>query len=424
MRFTASLCNPRMWINMRGGSWYRHRKKSIVDDTTFKRIVAAGYDVVDANEYVKPMSPLYTDYDSLPELQSNFPTPPKMDQSHPDWHDEICKVFNASVFPIEGLQQALAFTKSVRMSSELPDVILKQADSVEFTEAEDKMAQRIVQQAFLWDAYLEKLPKIKDPDYPSLNPKREYGIPLKRSNEIVFKNFLRLIEGKVSPTISLSRMIAPEEEMRVNCSRHNSRVQFRLTPLVNLVTTRLLKPILSTKEVEDTQHLPITDIYPFLTTANMEEENVYKKTDHFVVQPLSKFPNIHTSVFSHHIPGSHIHLHPRWNDDRFMGATIMTNFATALLMAKRKYGEEVPKILPEPITTQMIHMTGKEFQFCVLQLNTLDLDDGTPTSIKNNVWITEKLDLYSEIRNDYGKEIFEGYNPEILKLVAGMYLST
>ncbi|ODN03880.1 39S ribosomal protein L37, mitochondrial [Orchesella cincta] len=424
MRFTASLLNPRMWINMRGKAWYRFRKRAIPDDANFKRIIAAGYNVVDANEYVKPLSPLYTDYDSLPDLKPTYPVPPKNDRNNPDWHDEICKVFDANVFPIEGVQQALAFTKGVRMSSELPGPILERADSIKFSEEEDKMAQRIVQQAFLWDSYLEKLPIVKHPDYPSLNPRRVYGIPLKRSNEIVFKNFLRLIESKVSPSISLSRMMAPEEELRVNLERHNSRVQFRLTPIVNMVSTGLLKPILSKQEVEDTQHLPLTDIYPFLSTANMEEVNVYKEADHFAIQPQNKFPYIHTSAFSHHIPGSHIHLHPRWNDDRFMGATIMTNFATALLMAKRKYGPEVPKILPEPVTTQMVHMTGKEFQFCVLQLNTLDLEDSSPTSIKNNVWITEKIDLYSELQNYYGKEIFEGYNPEILKLVAGMYLST
>lgn len=79
--------------------------------------------------------------------------------------------------------------------------------------------------------------------------------------------------------------------------------------------------------------------------------------------------------------------------------------------------------LPEPVTTQVIHLTGKEFQFSVFQLNTLNLEDTTPTSVKNSVWITDKLNLFTECRNYYGKEIFEGYNPDILKIVAAMYLS-
>ena len=56
------------------------------------------------------------------------------------------------------------------------------------------------------------------------------------------------------------------------------------------------------------------------------------------VSPQSPFPYIHTTLYSHDIPGSHTHSHPRWNDNRFSGSTIMYNFATALLMARRKYG--------------------------------------------------------------------------------------
>lgn len=79
--------------------------------------------------------------------------------------------------------------------------------------------------------------------------------------------------------------------------------------------------------------------------------------------------------------------------------------------------------LPEPITTQVIHLTGKEFQFSVFQLNTLNLEDSTTTGVKNHVWITDKMDLFTEVSNYYGKEIFEGYNPEIFKIVSAMYLS-
>jgi len=52
----------------------------------------------------------------------------------------------------------------------------------------------------------------------------------------------------------------------------------------------------------------------------------------------SPYPYIHTSIISHHIPGSHTHIHPRWNDDRFAGSTIMYSFAAALSMARRIHG--------------------------------------------------------------------------------------
>lgn len=39
----------------------------------------------------------------------------------------------------------------------------------------------VIQQAFIWDAYLEKLPSVRHLDYPSLNPTRQYGTPWERT---------------------------------------------------------------------------------------------------------------------------------------------------------------------------------------------------------------------------------------------------
>lgn len=85
--------------------------------------------------------------------------------------------------------------------------------------------------------------------------------------------------------------------------------------------------------------------------------------------------------------------------------------------------QDINGVLPEPVTTQVIHLTGKEFQFSVFQLNTLDLEGTSSTSVKNNVWVTDKMHLCVNVKNNYGQEIFEGYNPEVLKLVTSMYLS-
>lgn len=94
-------------------------------------------------------------------------------------------------------------------------------------------------------------------------------------------NFIRLIESKYPPSLSLSRMIAPQEELRVNLQRHQSLVQFRLNAIAHVMSPNIMKPALSKKEVEETKVLPLCDIYPFLSTANMEEVNVYKEGDHF-----------------------------------------------------------------------------------------------------------------------------------------------
>lgn len=76
-------------------------------------------------------------------------------------------------------------------------------------------------------------------------------------------------------------MVAPQEELRVNMRRHQSLVQFRLNSIVHLMSAKPASPIRSSEEVEDSKLLPLCDIYPFLSTANMEETNIYKEQDHF-----------------------------------------------------------------------------------------------------------------------------------------------
>lgn len=78
------------------------------------------------------------------------------------------------------------------------------------------------------------------------------------------------------------------------------------------------------------------------------------------VSPSSKFANIHTSIYSHHIPGSFTHLHPRWTDDRFAGATIMYNFASALLVAKRKFGVSNKKT-----NKNILYIRPRNYRFCL-----------------------------------------------------------
>ncbi len=79
------------------------------------------------------------------------------------------------------------------------------------------------------------------------------------------------------------------------------------------------------------------------------------------------------------------------------------------------------KVLPEPITTQVIHFTGKEFQFGVFQLNTLDLDNTEGASVKNILWLTDRMKLFENCKYVQGKGVFEGYNPLVFKYLMGLY---
>jgi len=228
-----------------------------------------------------------------------------------------------------------------------------------------------------------------------------------------------LIEAE-KPEVASSRMISAEEEFRVNLNRHDTPIQFKLTPLMNIMSKQPLAPFATANEVQAADDLHLPNIYPFLSTANFENQNIYEEDDFLAVSPNSTFPNLHTTIFSHHIPGSHTHIHPRWNDDRYSGTTIMYAFATALLDARRRFGSDSSS-LPEPVTSQVVHLTGKEFQFAVFQLNTTDFDDNSSSKVKNIVWLTDKISLFSHIENKLGSELFEGYNPEAFTILKGLY---
>jgi len=213
------------------------------------------------------------------------------------------------------------------------------------------------------------------------------------------------------------RVIGGEEEFRVNLERHGHAVQFKFDVTASILSKSLIP---STSDPSLTLDKKVKDISPFNSVANFEDANIYEDGDFTVYNPDCPFPFIQTTLVSHHIPGSHTHVHPRWTDDRFSGTSVLINFATALLMARRKYGSDV-KELPAPITTQSVHLTGKEFQFSVFQLNTLDLENTDHGSVKNNLWLTDKINIFEECKFDSARGILNGYNPEVFKMLMGMY---
>jgi len=401
---------------LKDASWKRWRKVQIKDDGLANELRAGGIEVIDANEFVKRDSPQFLDLDAIPEPVPIFPEPPKANETHPNWHDRPSKVFNNACFPVEGIAQAELFTKSVQIKKGLPDALLELGHFTKLDD-QDSLVQKVIKHSFLWDSYVEILPKLRNLEIPSFKFKADYGIPAKRANEQLIRNLLRLCETRV-PSSTGQRVIGGEEEFRVNLERHNFGVQFNLGVIATIMSKNLLPPATTDSTVTLDKKLP--NIFPFNSIVNFEETNIYEDGDFMAYKQDSPFPFIQTAFVSHHIPGSHTHIHPRWNNDRFSGTSILFNFATALLMARRKYGIDV-KELPEPITTQGVHFTGKEFQFSVFQLNTLDLENVEESSLKNILWLTEKMNIFDNCRNDLGKEILEGYNPEVFKILMGFY---
>lgn len=94
------------------------------------------------------------------------------------------------------------------------------------------------------------------------------------------RNFLRLIEQD-NPETAITRMISNDEELRVNLKRCGSHVQLKLAPLMNIMSKSPLAPFIKLEDAEKVENLKIPDIYPFLSTANFDEQNIYRTEDYF-----------------------------------------------------------------------------------------------------------------------------------------------
>lgn len=79
------------------------------------------------------------------------------------------------------------------------------------------------------------------------------------------------------------------------------------------------------------------------------------------------------------------------------------------------------KLPLDPVVVQCIHTDGKDFQFAVFQLNTLDIDslDG----LKNILWMTPKIQLFDSCSYIKGKPELIGYNPDVFKRWLAFYIN-
>ena len=80
------------------------------------------------------------------------------------------------------------------------------------------------------------------------------------------------------------------------------------------------------------------------------------------------------------------------------------------------------KQLPNPVSTQLLLFDGHgRFQFCVYQLNTLDIN--TEDGIKNIIWMDPLERLFDVKATKDTLPELEDYNPQIIQKFLAMYSS-
>jgi len=82
------------------------------------------------------------------------------------------------------------------------------------------------------------------------------------------------------PNEARNRSLLPSEEFRVNLIRHDARVQFQLTPLLSILCKKPSPNCADMELVQSTEGMDVPDIRPFLSTANIEDSNIYDLKDY------------------------------------------------------------------------------------------------------------------------------------------------
>lgn len=106
------------------------------------------------------------------------------------------------------------------------------------------------------------------------------------------------------------------------------------------------------------------------------------------------------------------------NSDQFESRAMLKGFAVAASRAQSLYGSNV-KELKKPIVVQVVHLDGKQIQFGIFQLNTLDLegDDG----LKNYWFSKPAFSLYDECCYNDGRPLLSSYNYDVFRLMNVFY---
>ncbi|KAF2901428.1 hypothetical protein ILUMI_04752 [Ignelater luminosus] len=403
MKFTAVLFRQHIGWHFKK-HWHLQGKRRIIDTNAVKTLKQRGIPVYEPKDILgKKELPLITEVpDYIPQL-------PKLDESHPDWHNRVCYTYKDDNVLLEGLNQAKVIIKTVELQEGLPDKLLIGNSSVEI----DRKVKRIILNSHLFDAEQQMLPKRKDPERPAWNFPRDYGVTDRRVNKLLVTKLLQLIEMISDSKTVRQRNVLHNLQFWYPFEKAGDLIQLQLRGDSLLTTSTPLSPV--TTEITDEVELP--DIFPVTHTVTLNTENIYKLQNIYPINQLISRSHPHT-VFIHYNPTEVKNIYEEEvTDTQILGRSLMKTFAVAATYAKQTFGDSVD-ILPRPVTVQCVHTDGRLFHFGILQLNTLNLDNDST----KNVWYqTSRIPLFTSCQYKLGKPTLEGYNNEVIRYLCAFY---
>jgi len=323
---------------------------------------------------------------------SDKPLKPKVvanDSTHPDWHDEPCRVFHNHSNLVCGLDQGLNLVKTGLVANELPDRI-NQLQSTLSTETHTKV-QKAVLDAHVFDSLQVKLPKKIDVSRPGWNHRREYGIPKWRRNHQLLAKLMHITDttlAKQGANVLQSQFIN-EVKIKTPLKLNEGSLLFDLNVSHLLFNKKPLQPYTDSDSRTEILSKPLPSIYPMNPTISVFEKNIYRLENLFPIRKGAPFGNLSMAIVSMNMP----HIKQSYN--ALQGRLLLHAFGVAAAHAKKIYGEDVQQ-LPEPVTLNCIHSDSQNFLFGCLEVHSLDISSNESVA-KNLFWVTDNMQLFKKM---------------------------
>lgn len=382
--------------------WKRQGKMEVKEFKLSPELQEMGIEIIDAKDIMletKLFNHPVKKVEGLP-----YPLPPSaFTQEMPYYR------MHADVKVSENENQALALTKTVPYKG-LPKSITSLI-AVDPLPNQDELVQTSILQAQVWDAAQDKLPKIVNPDRPGYVYKRPFGILYEKKVSSLLEKLSYLCEsatGRYAECFQRNKLLNAFCEIGIQ--RSGSNIVFQMPCDMLLEARKPLQRFSSPADVEETLNETVPNIYPIKPTLDLEKWVTNPLSEREIaIKPLS-FGTLHTLFVTHKSP-------ELWLPSQQLSRAISTCFAFAAVEAQNKFGADI-KELPEPISIQCMYMDVKSVNFIAYQLNTLDLHDNE--GIKNQVWIDEAADLYSNVSE---VDLIADYNPSIFSKMLALHMN-
>ncbi|XP_023216327.1 39S ribosomal protein L37, mitochondrial-like [Centruroides sculpturatus] len=390
--------------------WKLKSKIKITDYGVPEDLKALNVKIYDVLEVARPKKK------EIPKIEP--PDPYKLNPylikgpGNPNWHDQYVFWFDRNSILIEGDKQGKVLTKTIGYEG-FPSSLKNNVDDLSDLEIED-IVRHCVLESTLWDGVQEKLPKRVDPERPTWNFRREFGISHNRKILNLLTRLLHLCERisvRKNNNIFRMQIIDPKVKLRLNI--YDDPVIFEAvnnpleSPDILLCSDKPLPLLFNKEEVQMTINEEFPDLYPLKPVISLEKVNIFTDEN---IYPLDKDQHPHTLFITHDSL-------EEWSTSQKFARALGLTFAYAASHAQLLYGENV-KELPTPIVIQSVWVDNGCLGFLSFQLNTLDLN--SKDGIKNQLYQAGPFNLYDESNLKNG---LSGFNSEAFVKMLAMYMN-